>query len=109
MEALMAQKLNKHRDKLTASAVYVGRPSPFGNPFVIGEDGTRDEVIELYRKWFYQRIMNDPQFKADVDGLRGHDLVCWCAPKACHADVILEYLDQGGYPTSTANKSSAEE
>ncbi len=95
----MAQKLNKHRDVLTANAVYVGRPSQFGNPFVIGEDGTRDEVIEPYCNWFYQRIMDDPQFKTDVDGLRGDDLVCWCAPKACHADVILEYLEKGEDPS----------
>ena len=91
----MAKKLNKHIDELTAGAQYVGRPSPFGNPFVIGEDGTRDEVIELYRQWFHEKILNDPLFKVDLDRLRGHDLVCWCAPRACHADVILAYLDEG--------------
>lgn len=65
---------------------YIGRPSPWGNPFVIGKDGTREEVIEKYREW----ILNNPELLADLWSLRGRDLACWCAPKACHGDVLLE-------------------
>ena len=69
----------------TDDQVYVGRPSKWGNPFVIGKDGDRKEVIEKYRHY----IQNSP-LMADLDELRGKDLVCWCAPEPCHADILLE-------------------
>ncbi len=70
---------------------YVGRPSEFGNPYVIGKDGTRDNVVELFKEWFF----NDPDLMAKaVDELKGKDLVCWCAPWACHADILLEYVNR---------------
>ena len=70
-------------------AKYVGRPTDFGNPFVVGRDGAQGECVELYRNWIWQpeqtwlreKIMNE---------LRGKDLICWCKPKICHADIILE-------------------
>jgi hypothetical protein len=67
--------------------VYVGRPSKWGNPFKIGVDGNRDEVIEKYR----QMLIHTPNFAAEVrQKLRGKVLGCWCAPKPCHGDVLLE-------------------
>jgi len=67
--------------------VYVGRPSKYGNPFHIGVDGTRDEVIVKYRQW----ILTQPELVAAAkQELKGKDLICWCAPLACHADVLLE-------------------
>jgi hypothetical protein len=66
--------------------VYVGRPTKWGNPFVIGRDGTRDQVITKYRAW----IMTQPALLAALPELRGKHLVCWCAPEACHADVLIE-------------------
>ena len=62
-------------------AVYVGRPSPWGNPFVIGRDGTREQVIERYRLEVLPYL--------DLQPLVGRDLVCWCSPLPCHADVLL--------------------
>jgi hypothetical protein len=68
-------------------SVYVGRPTCWGNPFSEGVDGTREEVIEAYRAWLLAR----PSLVAKAKHiLRGRDLVCWCAPKACHADILLE-------------------
>lgn len=79
--------LNKHRDKIPAGAVYIGRPSRWGNPFEIGEDGNREEVVAKYRTW----LMAQPDLiKAAQKELAGKDLVCFCAPKACHGDVLLE-------------------
>jgi hypothetical protein len=72
--------------------VFIGRPSKYGNPFKIGRDGTREQVIELYRKYFYKRLEFDPEFKKDVLKLQGKTLGCYCKPEACHGDVILEYL-----------------
>lgn len=53
---------------------------------MIGRDGSRDEVIEKYR-----RHVNHPESHAVIKQyLKGKDLVCWCAPERCHADVLLE-------------------
>jgi hypothetical protein len=82
--------LNKSTDKLTPGAVYVGRPSIFGNPFHIGRDGTRDEVVDAYERW----IRSDPRRMRLVRSLAGHDLVCWCAPLRCHADVLVALVDE---------------
>lgn len=68
--------------------VYIGRPGPFGNPFEIGVDGTRKEVIEKYRKW----IRTQPELLEQLETLRGKVLGCWCHPKSCHGDVIVEIL-----------------
>jgi len=74
--------------------VYIGRPSPFGNPFIIGKDGTRDEVVAKYRPYFYRRMARDMLFRAAVHSLAGKVLGCYCKPKPCHGDVIAEYLDR---------------
>lgn len=72
--------------------VYIGRPGPFGNPFAIGADGTRDEVIEKFRFWFYapeQHFLRDRAIRE----LTGKVLGCYCAPQACHGDVLAEWCD----------------
>jgi len=74
----------------------VDRQTRFGNPFRLNKDGgdyTRAESIEEYRKWFKEQIRTNPEFRAAVEELRGETLGCWCKPKACHADVILDYLE----------------
>ena len=73
--------------------VYIGRGSPFGNPYVLGVDGDRNEVIRLYRIYFYDKIMRDSKFRLDVEALRGKKLGCHCHPMSCHGDVIVEYLE----------------
>lgn len=67
--------------------VYVGRPSEWGNPFRIGRDGTRAEVLLKYRDW----LAKHPEIiEAAKEQLRGKTLGCWCAPEACHADILAE-------------------
>lgn len=78
--------LNKHRSGIPRNAVYIGRGSDWGNPFEIGKDGDRAEVIEKYRNWL--RGQNDLLSRI-VPELQGKDLVCYCAPKACHGDILL--------------------
>mgnify|MGYP005610208313 CR=1 FL=1 len=73
---------NKHHGDAPQDAVYIGRGSPWGNPFVIGRDGPREEVIA--------RFAREVLPKLDLRPLRGKSLVCFCAPKACHGDVLLE-------------------
>lgn len=66
--------------------VYIGRPSKWGNPFEIGKDGNRAEVIAKYRRW----IHTQPELLAEVHTLHGKTIACWCAPQACHGDVLAE-------------------
>lgn len=77
--------LNKRR-AVPTSAVYVGRPSKFGNPFFMANESKRDEVCDKFEAW----ILSKPELIAACKHeLRGKDLVCWCAPLRCHADTLL--------------------
>lgn len=78
--------LNKHHGKPPIGSVYIGRPSKWGNPFEIGKHGDRQTVVEQYRQWF----CDQPKLMAELPELRGKQLVCWCAPRACHGDVLME-------------------
>ena len=69
--------------------VYIGRPSLWGNPFVIGKDGNRAQVIAKYRAW----ILKQPQLLKHLPELKGKRLACWCSPQACHGDVLAELAD----------------
>ncbi len=80
-KVLNARKVGK---RSSATQLYIGRPSKWGNPFVIGRDGSRAEVIEKYRAW----IVAQPALMNALDELRGRDLICWCAPLACRCDVL---------------------
>lgn len=70
--------------------VYIGRPSRWGNPFSIGRDGTRDEVITKYEEW----LREQPGLMSDVRLLKGKVLGCWCAPRACHGDVLARLAEE---------------
>ena len=70
--------------------VYVGRPSPYGNPYIVGTDGDREEVIHKFREYF----MGNKELQARaLKECRGKKLGCWCAPQSCHADVIAEFVN----------------
>jgi hypothetical protein len=86
----MPKVLNKKTDKIPPDAVYVGRPTKWGNPFVIGKDGDRDDVIKKYRDYADNLRYTSDLFISDLKELRGKDLVCWCSPEACHADILME-------------------
>jgi hypothetical protein len=82
----MPKVLNKSKHGSPANSIYVGRPSCFGNPFIIGKHGTRAEVIALFEK----HIRSDHALIRKIrHELRGKDLVCFCSPLQCHADVLL--------------------
>jgi len=86
----MTKVVNKRIDSYD---IYIGRGSPFGNRFVIGIHGTRDEVIDMYEKEFYAKIEADKEFKNQVLALKGKTLGCFCKPLRCHGDIILKYLE----------------
>ena len=75
-----------NRKKTNEEGIYIGRGSKWGNPYKIGIDGTREEVIEKYKEYYRK---ND-NLQKSIHELRGHNLICWCAPFACHGDFLLE-------------------
>jgi hypothetical protein len=79
--------------KMPEGAVYVGRPTKWGNPFPVPENATHDDlvcVVGQFRLWW-----RGSWFEIQEE-LRGKDLACWCAlDKPCHADVLLEIANGG--------------
>jgi hypothetical protein len=73
--------------------VYIGRPSKWGNPFVLrsgASDEERTRCIERYREW----LMQQPELLAQLHELRGKRLACFCKPKACHGDILAELANR---------------
>ena len=62
--------------------------SKWYNPYKIGRDGNREEVIYKYRQY----LLNSPDLMKDLPELKGRVLGCWCKPEACHGDVLIELL-----------------
>lgn len=93
--------IRDHPDWQAEGGVYIGRgfrgqkASMAANPFHIGRDGNREEVIVKYKSWFSMRIWGNPEFNETIEAMRGKMLVCWCAPEKCHGNVIVEYLEGG--------------
>ena len=77
--------------------IFIGRGSPFGNPYKISEGCNRKQAIESYRQWFDAQLVFDPTFSAKVLALKGKTLGCYCKPLDCHGDVIVEWLSKTGY------------
>lgn len=85
----MPRVCNLSWDNFPVDAVYIGRPSEWGNPFSIPKDGNRNTVIKKYREWIYSPAQKE-LFARVRSELKGKDLVCWCSPAPCHGDVLLE-------------------
>lgn len=68
--------------------VLIARPSKWGNPFQIGRDGSREQVITMYEIHLRRR----PDLLASLPELAGKRLGCHCKPEACHGDVLVKLL-----------------
>ena len=71
--------------------VFIGRPSIWGNPFREGRHGTREEVIEMYRQYL---VEHPYLLELARKQLKGMILGCYCKPKQCHGDVLVELLQK---------------
>jgi hypothetical protein len=71
--------------------VYVGRPSPLGNPFILKKESDRSHILEQYRKYLWEKIQaRDETILQALSSLKDDDtLICWCHPKPCHAEIII--------------------
>lgn len=86
--------LNKHKlpgNGTPPNAVYIGRPSKWGNPFAISPTHSRAYVITQFEQW----LKTKPELMAAAKReLKGKDLVCFCAPLACHGDVLQRIANE---------------
>ena len=76
--------------KETKCDVYIGRPSKWGNPFVIGKDGDRATVIKKYRQYLWDKVKSGEITLSELAALHNKTLGCFCAPAACHGDVLTK-------------------
>lgn len=80
--------LNK---RISSKGVYIGRPSKWGNPFVIGPDGSRNDVVRKFEEY----LMSNPKLmEAAKQELKGKDLVCFCSPLSCHGDILSRIANE---------------
>lgn len=93
--------------------IYVGRASSYkpeyglngsayGNPFYMADESKRWYVCSKYNEYFFKELINNAKLKAGLDRLQARHragekiaLVCFCAPRKCHADTIKSYLEYG--------------
>ena len=100
--------VNKHTlsPELGFTDIYIGRPSPLGNPYKMNGEESRDTVVELYHQWLWNQIKwsRDPDIDHSafneliritrlVKSGKNVRLVCWCAPSPCHGDIIIRAIN----------------
>jgi hypothetical protein len=112
MTTVAPQRIQLRRSKgwrMPANTVKVDRTTPWGNPFVVGKDGTRAECV----RWFELLMAGYLMLSADCNAqdalrkrllaekkhgfpsLRGKNLACWCPSGApCHADILLKVVNE---------------
>ena len=77
--------LNAKTDNISAGAIFVDRRTKWGNRNRMSCEADRQWVCEQHEL----DLANDVKLLRSLDELRGHDLVCHCRPKRCHADLLL--------------------
>ncbi len=95
----MPSVLNRHTDTIPPDAIYIGRPSKWGNPFKVNDPLMPSGLTRLQRQQkvvdeYRQYIMNNPELLAQLPELKGKDLVCFCKPLPCHGDILLELANK---------------
>jgi hypothetical protein len=101
----MCRVVNKYKEEYD---VYIGRGSKWGNPFAIGKDGTREEVVEKYRDYLWKKIVSREILIGEILELDGNRLGCYCSPKLCHGNVLVDAVQWAktkGYPSHLIQKS----
>lgn len=119
-EQIMLERIQLSRAKgwkMPPNTVKVTRPGPWGNPFKVGRDGTREECVNLYKLLLgngliclsVKATVEDQRAALNyvvdnISKLKGKNLACWCQldGKPCHADVLL---DAAGQPSVTGDSN----
>ena len=79
--------------------VYIGRSgkgkvSEWGNPFIVGRDGPQGQCIDMYESWMRGRLRREPALVEKLLQLRGKTLGCFCKPRKCHGDVLVQLISE---------------
>jgi len=109
---MMPKIYNKRYNDAPPNAVYVGRPTKWGNKWTHLKTNTLAEYqvdtiedsIRSYNAWLFELFKDYEAFDEYVEGLEGKDLVCWCAPQGgvdsgsdqkdvCHAQGLMRLVD----------------
>lgn len=93
-EVARTRVVNIHKEKCD---VYIGRGSIWGNPYEIGKDGDRNTVILKYYDYMFARLKNNPEIKHQLKKLVGKRIGCFCKPKPCHGDILVEFIVNYGW------------
>ncbi|MGH6878316.1 MAG: DUF4326 domain-containing protein [Rhizomicrobium sp.] len=83
--------------------MYIGRGSKWGNPFRISVDGDRAAVIAKHARW----LRDQHHLLRALDELRGKSLLCFCAPSACHGDLLLRLANASRGSAKSASRGGA--
>ena len=89
----------KNKREWIGKGEYVGRGTPLGNPYIMKNESQRESVIAHYRIWLKYKMTGNNKVSQEMKRLavinkqEDLNLVCWCSPKVCHADIIKEYLE----------------
>lgn len=95
----MTRVVNKNKEKYD---IYIGRGSKWGNPFTHIKDRetkaeyiveTREEALKKYREW----ILNKPELLNSLHELTGKRLGCYCSPRRCHGDILVELINSNRF------------
>lgn len=66
--------------------------SIFANPYKVGSDGTREEVIKKYQTYIESKLAQSPTLINELLSMQGKKLGCWCYPEPCHGDILLDLI-----------------
>ena len=103
LEPVVPMRVQRSRAKgwkMPPNTVYVGRPSTWGNPFIVADGVQPRDAVNQYRAWLYRNAPNS-LIAIIQRNLRGKHLACWCPiGQPCHGDVLLELANRA-LPTPT--------
>lgn len=92
--------VNKYKHTPTPNDVHIGRGSPFGNPYAIGSEYTRDQAVDTYCLYLNGKRQYNAQFRHELQKIADKaktgdiNLVCYCKPQRCHGDVLKDILEK---------------
>ena len=90
----------RNKNTWSGEGIYVGRPSPLSNPYRIQGDQTREIVLQRYGAMLKNAITKrDPRIITALHNIEAYlqehgkcNLICYCSPEPCHADLIKQVL-----------------
>lgn len=66
-----------------------------GNPYIVNNEDERIDAVLNFLDDFVDKLKSDEEFYNEVKKIEGRNLGCFCAPKLCHGDVIIKFIEDG--------------